>query len=95
MMNAMNWFCFSITSAIVAELIPAVLGHSKVVSLGLGFFFFFCYCFIFLTMVVGLKTELGQFLHFMCCTAEQLFWLRSSSAEGWALLRLVLSQNMY
>lgn len=41
MMNAMNWFCFSITSAIVAELIPAVLGHSKVVSLGLGFFFFF------------------------------------------------------
>lgn len=46
-------------------------------------------------MVVGLKTELGQFLHFMCCTAEQLFWLRSSSAEGWALLRLVLSQNMY
>lgn len=38
-------------------------------------------------MVVGLKTELGQFLHGTCCTAEQLFWLRSCSAEGWALLR--------
>lgn len=35
----MNWFCFSITSARVAELILVVLGHSKVESL--AFFFFF------------------------------------------------------
>lgn len=42
-------------------------------------------------MVVGLKADLGQFLHCMCCAAEQLSQLRSCSAEGWGLLKLVLS----
>lgn len=32
-----NRFCFSIASAIVAELIPRVLGHSMVVSLAFPF----------------------------------------------------------
>lgn len=36
---------------------------------------------------MGLKAEVGQFLHCMYCTAV----LRSCSAEGWGLLKLVLS----
>lgn len=65
----MNCFCFSITSAIVAELILGVLGHSKVASLAV--FWFFCYC-LFLLLVVGLKAELGPFLHyvFYSCTKK-------------------------
>lgn len=41
-------------------------------------------------MIVGLKAELGQFLHCTCCTAEQLSQLRSCNAESWGLLKLVL-----
>lgn len=42
----------------VAELIPGVLGHSEVVLLA-----FFLLLLFFYHMVVGLKAELGRFLH--------------------------------
>lgn len=50
----------------VAELIPGVLGHSEVVLLA-----FFLLLLFFYHMVVGLKAELGRFLHWFHCTAAQ------------------------
>lgn len=87
----MSWSCFSISSATVAELIPGGFGHSKVVLLA-----FFCYGLFFYHVVVGLKAELGQSLHWLRCTAAQTVVLAKKAAvpRDGALLELVLSSEI-